>query len=316
MKLTRKHLHTLLITLSLPLFTLYADNDNDVDLSDYSSVNISKVEKKAESASPCSVNVLVDAVGKAKIKNGFFEGDKIEFSEGYVEGGCIFYYCPAYKEGANAALRYTATNIKWSNNPWFEQQRFNTLSLTLTGFSSRLHRWFWRGQLAVNVDANQWNMSEYANYDALLWGRYEYCKNIGLHLGLIVQTGMQMDRVYPILGADWTMSKHWKLNLVFPVNVSLEYSFNKKWSVAIAGRNFNSRHRAGPRECFKKSLVRYQNVGAEFAIKYEDKKMSANIHAGTTLGGQLRISDQHNHHPHHLKLKPAPYAGAEVSVRF
>ncbi len=71
-----------------------------------------------------------DVIGKSKIRNGFFKKDRIGFGLSEAELGGVFYYCPTYKEGANATLSYTYTSITWENNPWFKQNHFNTVTLS------------------------------------------------------------------------------------------------------------------------------------------------------------------------------------------
>lgn len=292
--------------------SISADVDNDIDVTDMGDVEMETSEQKGK---PFSIDVHFDSVKSTDIRKGYYKDDTVQFAEGQVDLGLIFYYCPRFKEGLGVTIGYERTLLRWENNPWFNQDRFNTAHLSINGFSKRLDRWFWRGQLDINIDTDHWQ-SSYMFYNLLLWGRYECCNNIGFHIGFIAQTGMQMDRVYPILGLDWQISRRWKLNLVFPVNVSLEYMITPRWSVAIAGRTFDSRHRVSNKEPHPKYLVRYQNVGGELAIKYDDTVVSANIHAGYTLGGDVRIANPHNHHPHHYKLDPSAYTGAEVVVRF
>lgn len=284
----------------------------DIDESDVGSENI----EQPAANTPFNLEVSLDVIGEAEINKGFFKKDQLRFSEAEGELSLIFYYCPAYTEGASLALSYTYTAIRWNENPWFNQDHFNTLTIGLGGFTKRLYRWLWQSQIAINIDADAWDLNDYATYDFLLWGRYEYCTHIGVHIGLIAQTGMQMDRVFPILGADWQMSRRWKLNLVFPVNVSLEYLLNREWSVALAGRSFNTRQRINRHDSSPEALVRYENVGAEFAINYKAPAMTINVHAGSTLGGTFRVANRHNHHSHRYHLDPSGYAGAEVNVKF
>lgn len=298
-----------LATLSTSILSAF---DIDIDNSDFSAETISE----PEGGGAFHVGAYIDAIQGAEIRNGFYKGDKIHFAEASGEIGMVFYHCPAYAEGAAVAISYTYTQIKWDENPWFNQDHFNTVSLVFSGFSNRLCRWMWKSQVAINMDANQWDLEDYSTYDILLWGRYEYRKDIGVHIGFLAQTGMQMDRVYPILGADWQVSKRWKLNLVYPVNISLDYLVTDNWSFALAGRAFNSRHRVSPRESHPRYVVRYENTGAEFAVKYSQSQLTANVHAGTTLGGRYRIADKNNNHPHTYKLDPSLYVGAEVNMRF
>lgn len=283
----------------------------EIEVEDLSSEDIEEPAKQT----PFKLDVWTDYMGGAKVRDDYY-GGKLHHAVAIAQMSGVFYYCPAYTEGANAAITYTATRLRWHENPWFDQERFNTVSVAINGFSKRLCNWFWQGQIQANMDMDGSGGFDYMTYDMMLWGRYSYRENIGVHVGLIAQTGMHMDRVYPILGADWQMSRNWKLNLVFPVNVSLEYALNCHWSLALAGRSFDSRHRVGKCEGASKSVFRYENVGAEFAVKYEDRNMTANVHAGSTLGGRLRIANRHNHHSRRYHLDPTGYIGAEVAVKF
>lgn len=289
------------------------------DVSDFSAVPYDEAGKpsddKSIDKSPFSLMAHVDAVDKAKINNGFYEGDYFTFAEADAQVNAVFYYCPAYSEGAVVGIEYTGTKFEWSNNPWFDQDYFNNVSFLLSGFTKRMDDWYWKGQLSVNVDADEWE-SSYTSYDLTLWGRYSYCRNIGVHVGLIVETGMQLDRVYPIFGFDWQIFDNVKLNLIFPVNMALEYTITKNWGFNVAARTFNSRYRVGKNEAAAGHLVRYTNVGLEAALTFTSSRINVNLHAGRTLGGQFRISNYHNNHPHHYDLDPANYAGLELFIQF
>ena len=272
----------------MTLFTFFAFAgwaDVDFDQQDVGSEEITAPAKSR----PFSFGARIDAIGKSKINKGFYKGDEISFATAEVEAGMIVYYCPDYTEGLRLTASFAPTYLKWQENPWFDQDHFNLVSLSLIGFSKRYDRWFLRSQLTVNMDADEWSF-DYTSYDFLLWTRYAYTEKVGIHLGFWAETGLQMDRVYPVIGFDWIISPKWKLNLVYPVNVSLDYSLSKCWTLALAGRFFNSRFRVHHNECTPKSLVRYTNIGSEFAIKYENEEMSANIHAGVTFGGEIRVA--------------------------
>lgn len=312
MNKNRKFGWIILIILALTSLPAFADDtDNgDIDLSDASRENIEAPK------SPFAISSQFDAIGKADIKDGFYKKDGVEFAEGEIEASMVFYFNEAYKEGLQASVNYTSTYLHWAGNPWFSQDRFKTFTVALNAFSKRLCRWTWRSQLAMNIDANEWDVDEYATYNFIIWGRYEYFRDFGVNVGLIAQTGMLMDRVTPILGIDWKISRNWALNLVFPLNMSLEYTLNKYWALATSIRIFNSRHRVNDDEPQPKSLVRYTNTGCEFAIRYEDNAVTGNIHIGSTLGGKVRIANKNNHHSHRYRLEPSGYVGAEVALKF
>lgn len=294
---------------ALMTFSVWADIDID-------SQNISD-EKITEPAkrTPFSFETHVDVIGSSKISKGFYKKDKVEYAEAEVEAGMVVYYCPQYTEGARVSVAYSPVYLKWHENPWFDQDHFNIVSLNLAGFTKRLDRWFWRTQLTANFDADEWS-SKYFSYDILLWGRYALYQDIGIHFGFLANTGLRLDRVYPIIGFDWQISRNWKLSLVFPVNMSLLYTFYPQWSMGINGRFFNSRFRAHHDDHSHKPLVRYTNFGAEFIIQYETETMSANIHAGSTLGGTFRVANHRNEHAKRYDLDPSGYVGAEIDVKF
>ena len=273
--------------------------------------------EKRPPAGPFRIHALGDAVGKAKIKNSF-RGNNLYFSTGWAEAGFVYYYDACIEEGASVALVYQNTYLDWQSNPYFSQKDITTLTLDFAGFSKRLCKWDWNGQLSINFDnVGYWDVSDYMYYDLLLWGRYAYFKNLGVHIGFLAETGMKMDRVYPIIGIDWTYDCHWKLNLIFPLNISVVYTINNAWSFTIASRFFDERHRVKKKEWLSEGLWHYQSTGVEFGVNYNYHKwIVANIHAGTTLGGHLKIADRHYKHRQRIHFDSAPYAGGEITVSF
>lgn len=283
----------------------------DPDLHDFGSEEITQPAKRG----PFSFESHIDYIGDADISHGFFEKDTISFAESDVEFGVIVYYCPEYEEGVRLALDFSATYLRWNQNPYFEQDHFNTLSLEAVYFTHRLKHWFWRTAFSINMDTDEWQ-ADYTSYDLMLWGRYDYSDTIGIHIGFWAETGLRLDRVWPIIGADWKISEKWKLNLVYPVNISLNYMINPQWSLALAGRNFDVRFRVNRNESCPRFLVRYQNIGAEFMVRYENSGISANIHAGVAFAGRYRVANPGNHHAHTYNLNPSGYIGGEIDVSF
>ncbi|MDP1880253.1 MAG: DUF6268 family outer membrane beta-barrel protein [Parachlamydiaceae bacterium] len=300
-----------LTILSINCLTNIAYADAELDQENVGSENIQEIAKR----SPFSFQTHYDHTGKAKIKNTFEKGNHIVFAEANVEAGGVFYYNECYSEGLRLGLGFEATHIGFESNPYFNQDNFETLSVNLSGFTKRVKNWFWRSQLSANIDTCEWS-TNYTSYDILLWGRYTFSNPIGVHIGLWAQTGLNMNYVYPIIGFDWEISKRWKLNLVFPMNMSLQYTINKQWVLALAGRAFDSRYRVHKKISSFKDLVHYQNAGAEFMVMYDSNGMTANVHVGMTLGGRYRIANKNNHHATNYRLDPVGYAGGEIDVSF
>lgn len=265
---------------------------------------------------PFSISADYDATGNAKFDHKKFKNDKIRYAQGNITGSVIPYYDEAHKEGMLIGLGYTNVHMVWNHNPYFDQHTFQTVNVTLGGFSKRVCDWDWKGIAVANINTAYLNC-DYVNYDLTLWGRYSYTETIGLHCGFIAKTGMKMDRVYPIIGIDWTINQNWTLDLVFPIDMTLSYHLTKDWSLAVATRFFDYRNRVNKNETLSMAVFRYQSTAAEFAVEYDnDDNITGSLHGGMILGGHVRVATRQNQHPRRLKFKTAPYGGAAIAVRF
>lgn len=292
--------------------SLLLGKDPEIDPQNISSEQIQDVAQP----SPFGADGRVDWVAPAKIKKGLFKGEKIEYGQYYADMGAVFYYNQPLKEGARIALGFGDTVFEWKENPWIKQSHFNTLYVTLSSFTERWNDWFWRGQATVNIDASHWGWYD-NSYDWILWGAYAVHPCFHCHIGGFLETGLHSPRFWPIIGIDWTISKRLTLNLVYPMNISLEYAYTSTWSLVIAGRTFTSRFRSHhQRNASDYAVVRYQNAGAEIAIKGTGKKISGNLHIGSTLGGSYRLANKESRNPMYYRLDPAFYAGGELAITF
>jgi len=291
--------------------------NNDIDTSDAGSESISgPYQPHSSSKSPFSFSAFTDVMGKAKINKGLFKKDKVQFAITNAEAAAVFYYCPKFSEAASATLGYTNTYFDWDGNPHFNQTHFDTITLSLSGMTKRFDRWLWRGQIDINYDGFEELKASYFSYNLIMWGRYSFCQAVGLHMGFYIETGMRMDRIYPILGFDWQINSKWRLNAVFPFNMALEYAYADHWTFALAGRTFSSRHRIQPDYFGDSELFRYTNFGLEAMVKYTLGDIVANLHTGVTTGGRFKIANASNHHPDHYNLDPTGYIGGELDMRF
>jgi hypothetical protein len=289
---------------------IYCDVNDDI-------WGLEEIDEPEKQPGPFRIDGEFDSVSSTNINKSGFRDQKMSFSNWGASAGSVVCYSIQNREAYAAAIAYNFTRLCWAENPYFHESDFNQASLLLRLFSNRFCDWIWQGQAAINVNTDHWDFNYYTNYDLILWGRYEYTSCTNLHLGVIVQTGMKMDRLYPVVGFDYVYSKCWKLNAVFPVNISLEYNYDSCLSAAFAMRFFDVRHRVNKDENLPMGLFSYRNSGLELAILYEDDpRLEGNIHVGSTLGGMLRISDKNNKHPKHFKLDPALYVGGELVWSF
>lgn len=305
----------LLQILCLPLLLVTQGVYGDIDSGIFGSEKMAEPEK--ESQRPFSVYFSYDNVCNSNFSNNEFKGESQSYSEAEVEVGSVFYYNSCYEEGGRATVGYTYADFQWNQNPYFRQNRFNVTSFELGFATKRLTNWLWQANVSMNIDANHFNVSKYANYDLLLWGRYSMRPNIGYHVGFLAFAGMHVNKIWPIIGFDWVINKKWKLNAVYPLNVSLVYQFNRCFSASLAGRAFINRYRVGKDEPVPEAIFEYRNTGAEFALNYEwCSRLKVNLHVGHTLGGQIRISDKNYFHTRHLDIDGACYFGGNLDYSF
>lgn len=128
---------------------------------------------------------------------------------------------------------------------------------------------------------------------------------------------MRIDNVYPILGFDWKPNDKWEVNAVFPVNMAIVYNWTDNFAFALAGRLWNSRFRLGEDEPIPDGLLKYTNSGIELQGRYQYCSwISAQIRAGYSFGGQLKVANRKYQDKMHFDFEGAPYLGGELLLEF
>lgn len=279
------------------------------------------VQANEECCDPISLSLGYDYISDSKFDKHGFNHSHIHYSNTYVEADYMWWVNPKCHEASSFLASFTHENIHWKQNPYFSQQRFNTLSLGIGASTRRFEDWCFEGMFKWNIDTNNFYFNQYSTFDLMLYGRRNFncfcIENIGFNIGFYAQTGMKMDRLYPILGFDWNYPEKWKFHLIFPIDMSVTYQMSKKWSVDLAIRSYESRHRVGRDEPIPLAVLAYRNHGIEAGINYYPLKcIEAGIHAGYMFGGTYKIANHNNRHPHHFDFEGAPYAGAEFFAKF
>lgn len=299
----------------IPFFLLTQGVYADLESGIFGSVEMTQPEKKGRH--PFDLSFSYDKVTSSKFSKKRFKHDSQSYSETEAEVGAVFYYNPCYEEGAKVTLGYLYTDFQWKHNPFFRRNHFNYASVALGFATKRVTNWLWQASVAMNQDTDHLNVGKYANYDILLWGRYNWSRCVGYHVGFLAFTGMNINKVWPVIGFDYEFSRKWKLNGVYPMNISLVYRLNQNFSAALAGRAFYNRYRVGAHERVREAIFEYLNSGAEFALNYEcSSRIKLNAHAGRTFGGEIRISNKYHHHVRHLDIDSAFYFGGSLDFSF
>ncbi len=286
-------------------------------LADYDLENVSGWEIGHQVTTPYDLEISGDWIGDSKFTKDSVDGDHLRYETWEAEFEAVAYWDQCHNEGANLAFFYEQSRLEWECNPFFDRRNFNTAGLSLLFYTERFSNWTWVGQARYLIDANNWGFIDYSAYDWLLWGRWSYCEQIGLHAGVFAQTGMRLPLVLPLLGFDWQFQSDWKLALIFPVNLSLTYKLDDCCSISLRGRYWSDRHRVGKHAHLSKAVWRYTNYGAEVGTHYSlNSWLEADLHGGCAFGGKVKVANRRGHETKNFRFKPAAYVGGELVASF
>lgn len=257
-------------------------------------------------------------------KSHFIQPELSDEKIGYEKAQVLVGYNRVFNcyEAASIELGYASTRLRWAENPYFSQKDFNEIDFIFNGATKRIENWYFRTQFQANIDSDHFYPDDYGLYYLTTWGRYSWntpwCQDIGLNMGFIGRTGLEQTTAWPIVGIDVRLTERFKLNLVYPVDISAVYTWNENFSMLLATKFWNERHRTGRNEPLSKGIFQYRNTGVEFGLNYDYCQfLSANVHIGSTFDrGDLKILNSEGNASVHHKFKGALYWGGNVVVRF
>jgi len=255
-------------------------------------------------------------VGEAKFKNDGITDQHLTFRQ----AGALMYYIHDLDSNSSitANLGYYSSKISWKQNPEFKKTTYDDIYIAIGGFSDKLDDWVWHGNVYTVVDADELSLSHYAVTGALVWGEYSYSDTIDIYIGVDANSGMKKEDVRPIIGFKYNPQNNWKLNLVYPKDISAVYAFNDRWNLALEGRFFKNRYRTNEKAARSKGIFEYRATGAEFSLNYSstNSHVNATLLAGTNFGGDLKVRDSAGKNPTFYRLKSATYFGGEIKTTF
>jgi hypothetical protein len=214
-------------------------------------------------------------------------------------------------------------NFNWNKNPRFKQKSYNNVDASLTYTTTFLRPWRWIAMGGASVDATTFEFGRSGVYYGLLWGRYQTERSLGLHVGVFGFGGLDNGLALPVLGLDWSFLKKWKVNLVFPLDFSIEYQCNQHFSATVNLSSFGGAAYCYPYRIhkgigrFKHGIFEAYSKGVDFNLNFtQQPHFTAGIGAGWNFGGWILIKDSHNRHGNYYKFNSAPYGQASVALVF
>jgi hypothetical protein len=250
----------------------------------------------------------------AEFKNGSVSGQKMGYREAHASLFTLL--LPNCTETFALAVDYGQLGLLWEQNPYFGQSCFNSLEVGFLATTSRLTNWFLQAGFSDRFDPSHNFMAPYSRYSAQVWGRYASSEKLGWHIGALTQFGLKKINLWPIVGIDYTPSEHWKIRLVYPTDIAVVCSFDRHWSLALAGRFFNSRYRASKGEPLASGIFQYRNVGSELVLHYHWQALFVKAFFGSSWHGMLQILKSNGNQAAEYDLRPAVYGGIDFSLFF
>lgn len=212
---------------------------------------------------------------------------------------------------------WIGTEVKMERNPEFDETLFNYINLSIGGFTKGFSDWTWALTLAAYLDTGHFSFIDYALYDGVLWGKYTLSKWIELDFGLIVEVGLHKEKVWPIIGFIYLPCDNWRVSVVYPIDISIEYDFWSYWTVGGSIRFLRNRHRVGQDEPNPQGIFEYRTTGAEIELICAPFDwFSITGFAGSTFNGDFKVTNRNNHQATHYKFKASGYAGVSAILSF
>jgi hypothetical protein len=259
-------------------------------------------------------------IGKADFRTHSVKHSHVHYTDAHASAYFSHYLTP--HNALSWELGYSYMDFDWKGNPRFNQTEFHNALGSLALVSNCLERWRWIFNAGVTVDAKTFDFGSSAVYYGLMWGRYAFRRNIGLHIGAFAYGGIRNSYTLPIIGADWNFASCWKLNAIFPLEFSLEYTMTPRWSTALDYSTFGGPYRFprrvdGGHGKYHDAIFSVYSNGLEWNLNYKrDSKFWAGIGAGWNFGGWILIKNRNNRHGKYYKFDGAPYAQANLAFNF
>lgn len=254
------------------------------------------------------------AIGDAdvKIKNGSHDGQAL-FNKANV---FTYFMLPISKcSFFMPRVEFNTFTMDWDKNPFFNEKHFYYMQFALTFYSHAVDTWRWIARADYNIDVKHFSSPGlYGLFSALIWGTHDIYDKWRLHVGAFGYDGFEGQQIYPVIGFDYTPNKKWFLQLVFPINYSIEYSLNERWKLSLKGRPLKERFRVGKLEPLPRSVFSYSTMGAELNLHYEKfLRLELEFFVGYNFGGNLYFKDRSGHQALYTKVETAPYGGLAIN---
>lgn len=259
-------------------------------------------------------------VGKAKFRTHPVRGSHAAYEDAHA-----FLYYSHYLTPNNALswkVGYSFLDFNWLQNPRFHESDYHFANASIAWISTSMSNWHWILSTAASIDAQTFDFGQSGVYYGLMWGRYCYCKTVGMHIGWAGYAGVENGYLLPIVGVDWQAGSKWRINAIFPINCSIEYHFNPYWKTTLELATFGRPYRFpmrihGGAGQYRNGIFEIYSIGSELDIKFHTgSAFWASAGAGWNYGGWILIKNHDNEHGKYYKFDGAPYVQGKLAFSF
>lgn len=216
-------------------------------------------------------------------------GQELSASRVQVEGLGGF---PIFEKSAVLlGLGYGGLRLDWAQNPHFTQDWFHTVTVSTGLYSKLIKDWRWLAIVGVKTNIENGTFDSATMWRGILWGKYYWRDNVNLHIGVIAAIGMHKNNWYPLAGFDWRINEEWEIDLVFPMQMGVNYFISENWVASVRAQFLSERHRLKGNEPMSSGIFEYRMIGGELALTYkrEDPRLSIGALVGYSGDVQLKV---------------------------
>lgn len=255
-------------------------------------------------------------VHKAHFRTPGLEGEHLKYQQ--IDAAFAYTHPLCEEFGLIFGAGYVGTIVDWKENPDFRETRFNYVTFSAGTYSKQVEDWFWSFNANIFLDTAEQSFSDYALYQAVLWGRYHWFSCLTLHGGFILEAGLHKEKVWPIFGFDYApYPDDWKLSVIYPIEIYFDYFITKTLSTGASIRFLRNRHRVLESEPLPRGIFEYRTTGLEFDLTFTPFRwILASGFFGSTFNGDLKVTNSNNHHAVHYKFKGSLYGGVSGRLSY
>lgn len=243
------------------------------------------------------------------------EGEELRFARAETRLNYTYAMTPCF--GLLMGAGYDRITLDWHKNPFFKEKHFGYVNFAIGAYTTAFCDFLWSATLAIFIDTEVLDITNYALYEGVFFGEHKLSQELRFQVGFIVESGLNNDKIWPILGFEWDGGKRWRIGAVYPLDIAIEYRLMPELSIATSARFFQSRHRLKISEPLSQGLFQYQNIGIEGSLLcHPIQGFVLNGFIGTTLKGDLKITNPNYLIGTHYKLNNALYGGLEANLMF